>query len=631
MQATIRRYFLTLLSLSFAGVLSLWSQNSTPVHVVQAGETLYRISQIHAVTLDELYRLNPSAQNGIQPGQSIVLPISAKNVTNYATQPQAPQSVSPGRGDYRFHTVRSGDTLYSIARAYGVTVDEILSANSTVKAAESLSEGIILRIPPASRATASQAPKEGQKSEVTSPFRGAGDLGASSPQRPPVKPTEKVTGLKLITVESGMTIYSLLRLTGWSEEDLYKYNPRVRDGLKTGMTIFVPDMKLPDNKAVTNSTPLAYPDDAGHSDHSGIPNVLSGATVVLALPFAEDGNNTRFRDYYQGFLLKLREAKAKGISIDLYTVDVSSGSLSSSIAEIDAIPTVDLIIGGVSTASQTALAQVAKRKGALYTIPFTSTPLDANTGGRVYQINTPHVRLYAAAADKFVQAYSGGALHVHFVTYSATAKEDKSAFVSELKRTLVRNGIPYSEGTAAALDSDLAALRSRSGSVVVVPSSASRSAADLTLKALVDAMEPGEDEVYTGPRFTAFGYPEWQTYVSRIRTNLRKTESTFYTTFFTDPSSSDYRSFQEEYITWYGISVGNTFPRYSILGYDTAGYFLDPSSVGNIYKNGRYDGYYDGIQSRFNFRPSPMIDNLYSNMGVFFVRYQKESNNTLKL
>lgn len=614
MKAYCRLYFLPiLLVLALSGTSSVFAQNTSgATHIVQSGETLYRISRIYNVSLDELYALNPSAKDGVRVGQSIALPRSVKS--SGANTSSGGQS-----NNYRFHTVRPGDTLYSIARAYGVSVDEILSANSTVKAAESLPGGIILRIPPASKGS--------------TPTTGGYTATTASPAAPPVAPTEKVTGLKLITVDAGMTVYSLLRMTGWNEDELYKYNPQVRNGLKAGMAILVPDTKLPDNKAITNSTAM----DFGVSGTANVtPNIVTGVTVALALPFAEDGNNTRFRDYYQGFLLKLKDAKAKGISIDLYTVDVSASNLSSAISELDALPAIDLIIGGVSTASQTALAGVAKRKGALYTIPFTSTPLQTDGGGgskplRIYQINTPHVRLYAAAADKFVQVYGNGTTHVHFVSYTASAKEDKSDFIAELRQTLARNGISYSEGNSANLDSDLAALKTRSGRVVVIPSSASRSAADLTLKALVKAADTAEGETYTGPAFTAFGYPEWQTYASRLLPSLRKTESTFFATFFTEPSSEDYKAFQQEYISWYGVSIGNTFPRYSILGYDTAGYFLDPSSVGNIYKNGRYDGYYDGIQSRFDFRPSPMISNLYSNIGVFFVRYQKDGYKTLKL
>lgn len=622
MHAHLRRYLLNILALAATSYIVASAQNATSaVHTVQAGETLYRISRIHNVPLDALLELNPTAREGIRVGDKIILPANAKAVTEYATSSTSPAS----EGDFRFHTVRPGDTLYSIARAYGVTVPEILKVNSSIKSAESLPGGIILRIPPTSRTgeIAGDSNYSAQKTE-----------GKSKPVAPPVAPTEKVTGLKQITVTPGMTIYRILRISGWSEEDLYKYNPRVRDGLKAGMTILIPDLKLADNKALTNATPI---DQSAYGAIPGAvaPNVTSSATVVLALPFSEDGSNTRFRDYYQGLLLKLREAKEKGVSIDLHTVDIGSSLLSSSLSELEELPTIDLIIGGVSPASQTALAALAGRKGAIYVIPFTSTPLTSGVARTtdIYQINTPHNRLYAAAADKFVQVYRGVASHVHFVRYTSGEKDDKGDFVSELKNSLSLNGFTYSEGDSGTLDEDLTRLKAGTGTVVLIPTSSSRSAADNLISAIIRCNDKSEENEVTGSAtLTAFGYPEWQTYSSGLSSGLRKTESTFYTTFFAEPSSEDYMKFSREYVSWYGVGVGRTFPRYSILGYDTAGYFLDPESVGNIYKKGRFDGYYDGIQSRFGFRPSSSFSNhFYSNMGVFFVRYKTNDTKTTKL
>ena len=622
-KALIRPILLTALWTWIASFALFGQSGARPVHVVQPGETMYRISVLHGVTLEELYLLNPDSRKSISPGQKIILPTAAKNVTHYSSAAasegaeSAAASVKEGQEKARTHTVSAGETLYSLARLYGVTVEDLMAANPDLTSSSGLPLGFRLRIPSAPQAAAAKT--------KTPP-----------PATAPVAPTEQVTGMRLMEVKPGMTMYSLLRATGWTEETFYTYNPRVKkEGLKYGMTIFVPDTSLPDNKAVTGSRlPGSYP-GSGFDDYADVPNLFANATVVLALPFAEDGTNPRFRDYYQGFLLKLLEVKAKGVSLDLYTVDVSGAHLSGAIAEIEALPVVDWIVGGVSQSSQEALAATARQKGALYTIPFTSTPIRFTAGngtGSVYQINTPHVRLYAAAADKFVQVYGGGSSHVHFVSYAGESKDDKSAFVTELRRTLDRSGISYSEGSSGTLDADLQAFKSRTGKVVVIPTSSSLSAADLLLKALSRAMEPAaEGETYSGPLFTAFGYPEWQTYLNYIRAALHRTESTFYTTFFTDPGSPDYKAFQSDYISWYGVSIGNTYPRYSILGYDTAGYFLDPASSGNIYKEGRYDGVYDGIQSRFSFRPSPVVNGLLSNMGVFFVHYPKGANTTVKL
>ena len=72
---------------------------------------------------------------------------------------------------------------------------------------------------------------------------------------------------------------------------------------------------------------------------------------------------------------------------------------------------------------------------------------------------------------------------------------------------------------------------------------------------------------------------------------------------------------------WFGHGTGNTFPRYSALGYDTGSYFLrnDKGS----------DSAYKGVQSLLDFGGSAsgtMSRGVKSNQGVFFVRYNKDNS-----
>ncbi|MCG0274900.1 MAG: LysM peptidoglycan-binding domain-containing protein [Thermosediminibacteraceae bacterium] len=88
----------------------------TKTYIVQPGDTLYSIAQRTGVTVDQIVRLNNIQDpNRIFPGQMLLLPPEA----------QLPD-VPPGFFRY---TIRSGDTLYSIARRYGTTVSALINAN----------------------------------------------------------------------------------------------------------------------------------------------------------------------------------------------------------------------------------------------------------------------------------------------------------------------------------------------------------------------------------------------------------------------------------------------------------------------------------------------------------------------
>ncbi len=92
--------------------------NPPNVHIVQAGENLYRIALRYGITWQELAQLNGITDpTTLRAGQRLVLPAGTTG---------APPSAPTGT---RTHVVQSGDTLYGIAARYGVTVQALAQAN----------------------------------------------------------------------------------------------------------------------------------------------------------------------------------------------------------------------------------------------------------------------------------------------------------------------------------------------------------------------------------------------------------------------------------------------------------------------------------------------------------------------
>ncbi|GAB4505867.1 MAG: hypothetical protein Kow00123_00050 [Anaerolineales bacterium] len=91
--------------------------NPPNVHIVQAGENLYRIALRYGITWQELAQLNGITDpTTLRVGQRLILPSGATG-----TQP-------PSSGT-RTHVVQPGDTLYGIAARYGVSVQALAQAN----------------------------------------------------------------------------------------------------------------------------------------------------------------------------------------------------------------------------------------------------------------------------------------------------------------------------------------------------------------------------------------------------------------------------------------------------------------------------------------------------------------------
>ncbi|HEX2211300.1 MAG TPA: LysM peptidoglycan-binding domain-containing protein, partial [Longimicrobium sp.] len=122
-------------------------------HTVVAGETFYGIARRYGVTAAQLRALNPDVDmNALEVGDVLRLPAGARD-SRASTQPRpqepprpAAQAEQPRRGT-RFHVVQAGETLYGIARRYGVTVDAIRRANEMET--DQVRTGQRLVIPPA--------------------------------------------------------------------------------------------------------------------------------------------------------------------------------------------------------------------------------------------------------------------------------------------------------------------------------------------------------------------------------------------------------------------------------------------------------------------------------------------------
>jgi LysM repeat protein len=142
---------------------------------------------------------------------------SAARRTTAATRPAAGARV-------RTHTVASGESLFAIARRYGVTAAQLRALNPDVEG-ERLKVGTELRLPAAARTPA----QSGQRATAT------GER-ATTPARPAAQ-----RGRRSHTVESGETVYGLARRYGVTAAAIREANDLDEDArLRIGQTLVIP-------------------------------------------------------------------------------------------------------------------------------------------------------------------------------------------------------------------------------------------------------------------------------------------------------------------------------------------------------------------------------------------------------
>jgi murein DD-endopeptidase MepM/ murein hydrolase activator NlpD len=139
---------------------------------VQEGDTLYGISKRYGVSLGALIEINGLGHgSAIKPGQQLVLPAGATASTQPAPEqtagraplartatppPQAAAPVATAGWEGR-HTLKSGESLYSLARQHGVTLAELQRVNGITEPTR-VRAGTVLSVPGAATASAEPAP-----------------------------------------------------------------------------------------------------------------------------------------------------------------------------------------------------------------------------------------------------------------------------------------------------------------------------------------------------------------------------------------------------------------------------------------------------------------------------------------
>jgi LysM repeat protein len=98
-------------------------------YTVQRGDTLFVISLRFGVTIQAIMAANGITNaNLIFAGQVLTIPGSGSNVTPVPTSPP-PATATPPPSSGVTYVVQSGDTLWSIARKFGVSQQAIMTAN----------------------------------------------------------------------------------------------------------------------------------------------------------------------------------------------------------------------------------------------------------------------------------------------------------------------------------------------------------------------------------------------------------------------------------------------------------------------------------------------------------------------
>ena len=276
---------------------------------------------------------------------------------------------------YAIHDVAKGETLYSLARRYGVTVDEIKGANAAL--AEGLKAGQRIKIP--------------VKAEEPTP------QSVATPQ------------VRVHKVMKGETLYSLAKMNGLSVEELQAANPHIRKGLKAGQLIDIPQRGAAIEPSQGETTPNLTPAptqtesvklvEEPSTEQSAVAPALDAqplfrtlkaedrAEVALLLPLgSEEKPAQNYLDFYRGFLIGLDSVRMAGhsVNLSLYNTKHDYNRVAEIIAS-GALERSNLVVGPIYEDELIPVATALQGKNIPVVSPLAN--LTQSVGGHIFQMS----------------------------------------------------------------------------------------------------------------------------------------------------------------------------------------------------------------------------------------------------
>lgn len=188
------------------------------IYTVKPGDTLYAISQAYGIPVAQLMQVNRILNPyNLKPGQKLCIPMKTPGGPG-RPMPPAPEPM-PCRGTS--HTIAKGDTLYMIAKQYGVKLDDLMKSNPQIDPYH-LKVGDVICIPPSS-------PGETPNS---------GNGGSELPSKPSLS---ECYGGKAYATQRGDTLTRIIERFGLTYGQLLAANPDIDfESSLEGLTLCIP-------------------------------------------------------------------------------------------------------------------------------------------------------------------------------------------------------------------------------------------------------------------------------------------------------------------------------------------------------------------------------------------------------
>jgi len=530
---------------------------------------------------------------------------------------------------YYIHFVKDGQTLFGIARIYGVTSDVIIDNNPDLKSG--LKADMIIKIPYID--TVANAVKQNQNPVLK--FK----------EPVSAEPVVKTTGQIVYEIKKGETLYGIAKRYDISMDEILNVNPGVTS-FRAGSKIHIPVIQREIvqttvlAKTAKSAVTLSKPSEVKTADSKTTANAptLNDTSekegpfkVALMMPFyLEEIDSIRadqpepksfaFLQFYEAALLAVDSLRKQGMDVNLYVYDTGGDEgidKTRAIFQKKELADMDLIIGPFYAKS----FEIASRYAGLHKIPIVN-PLSKRS--EIITAKPWVFKVQPGSADQMSEL--AGFISKHFASTNILLVrpdrikmvEEATAFKTEMQPLLKNetrlSNIKESFYAAEGISGLKLRLSKDKPNILVVLSGD---------EVFVSGLLRNLDQISADYDVTVIGMATWEQFKLDIN-SMMHVKLHLYSNKYIDFSYEPVQKFSSKFLQAY-----NTLPQVKEYGFD--GFDITYFFLSSLMKYGRQFGRqvneynYQGLQDSFHFRK--IEGGGYENSAVNFYKFE---NNNLK-
>ena len=484
--------------------------------------------------------------------------------------------------DYITHKVKAGQTLYAIARDYNISVATLREDNPSVNP-QALSVGETLWIRRAAIGSSTEQQAQAEIAEYTDNLNKATDDD----------------GFDHHVVKPGETIYSLSRRYGITEAEFAQLND-VSQGLKAGAIIRIPRAKKVEQEVVAEADNTPVQTAPGTEITFQKLDAMQDLNIALMLPMNINSKpNASYVEFYQGFLLGLDEVKKTSNGNTKLTVyNTSHDQLKvQQIVGSTMFEGTNLIVGPVYEDELNPVLQYAHKNSVPVVSPLAN--ISAVQSPALYQLSPAPEKKY----EKIGNLLDGGR-DIYLIYASSNDKEFEQEIIKEL------HGRPYAaynysftdqkstfkprNAEARAIESIDDILKGEKPCLFIVLANAETDV-DRILGTISSSKVALTDRSEPSAQYVVMGTSRWGRFNNIDHTSYFNNNVVMISTYHAKRDSKAVRDFDSRYIEAYGALPS----LYAYRGYDTAMIFC-AGMRGDIEYN-MLDKRYTPLQTTYKF------------------------------